>query len=51
MMGREEVNDSDKVVDSCRLIARKSSESAYSRAREREGNTEIVNNGNSVEYN
>ena len=48
-MGREEVKGSDKVVGSCWRIARESSESAYIRAREREGNTEIVDNRNSVE--
>ena len=50
-MGRDKFKDSDKVVDSCRRIARGSSESAYSVAREGEGKTEIVDNRNSVVYN
>ena len=50
-MGREEVKDSDKVVGSCRHIVRESLELAYSVAREEEGKTEIVDDGNSVEYN
>ena len=50
-MGRDKVKDSGKVVDSCHCIARESPESAYSMDREREGKTEIVDDGNSVEYN
>ena len=48
-MGRETVKDLDKVVDSCRSIVRESLESVYSRAREREGKTEIVDDRNRVE--
>ena len=50
-MGIDEVKDSDKLVNSCRNIARDTSESEYSMAREGGVKTEIVNNGNSVDYN
>ena len=43
------VKDSHKVVDSCQPIARELSELAYSVDREGEGNTEIVDDWNSVE--
>ena len=43
--------DLDKVVDSFRRIARDTSKSSYIRAKERDKKTEIVNDGNIVEYN
>ena len=46
----DEVKDSDMVIDSCQSIARETSDSAYSRANEGDGKTEIFDNGNSVEY-
>ena len=45
------VQDLDKVVDSCRRIARESLESVYSRSSKREGKIEIVDGRNRVEYN
>ena len=50
-MGRDEIKDSNKVMDGCRRIARDTSESAYNWDSERAGKTEIVGEGNSVEYN
>ena len=50
-MGRETVKDLEMVVDSCWGISRELSESAYRRARKREGRKEIVEVGNSAEYN
>ena len=49
-MGREEVKDSDMVMDSCRCIARETSESAYIWDSEGVGKTEIDDDRNSVEY-
>ena len=48
-MGRDEVKNSDKVMESSRRIARESSESAYSWDCARVGNTEIVDDRNSVD--
>ena len=49
-MGRDKVNELDKVVDSCWLIAKGLLESTYSCDSEGYGKMEIVDNGNSVEY-
>ena len=50
-MGRETAKDMDMVLDSCRRIARESSESTYIRDREREGKTDIVVDRNIMGYN
>ena len=49
-MGVEEVNESDMVMERSRRIARETLESAYSWYSKGVGKTEIVNNGNSVEF-
>ena len=49
-MGGDEVRDLDRVMDSCRRIARETPESAYSWESEGAGKTEIGGDGNSVEY-
>ena len=50
-MGRDEAKDSDRVMERCRRKARETSESAYIRDSKGDEKTEIVDNGNSVEYN
>ena len=49
-MGGEEFKDSDMVINSCWGIARETTESACSCDSEGVGKTEIVDDGNSVEY-
>ena len=48
--GGDEVKDSYVVRSDNRLIARETSELAYSWDSERAGKTEIVDDGNSMEY-
>ena len=49
-MGRDEIKDLDMVRDSNRRIARETLELAYSWNIEGAGKTEIVDDGNSVEW-
>ena len=50
-MVRDEVKHLEIVMDSCQRIARETPESAYIRYLEGDGKTEIVDGGNSLEYN
>ena len=46
----DKVRDLDRVMDISRRIAKERSESGYSLDSEGDGNTEIVDDGNSLEY-
>ena len=50
-MGGDEVKDSDMVTDNCRRIAKETSKSLYRWDSKGVGKTEIVVDGNSVDYN
>ena len=50
MTGWDEAKESDVVRESNQFIARESLELAYSCDREMVGKTEIIDDGNSVEY-